>query len=381
MSNWENPDLGIIYLSPEIKDFEGKTIRILSKVIEEDTASFGTLKKEVVIRKGPKERIKVKASFWEDDRQIQTLTIQGWSAATDKPHNASFSFIGNQITTLLDFITILKNSELTPGYSQKPESDFNNSALSAIQAKKIYDENKAMFDEITRASLTEKDIIATGYRKKQLESFRRLLAEPEYFEKAKATYNCSNEALWQKFFEKNPWIFGYGLSYLYRTSLDDKKLEQTVAGYMVNIKGKRTDALMKTRGFVSSLCFVEIKTHDTKLLNTRPYRGETWSPSDELSGGMAQIQVTVSKAIADIKHQLEMHDAEGFPTGENILNYAPKSFLVIGKLSEFTNDHGINLEQFRSFELFRRNLISPEIITFDELYERARFIVEGSDHH
>jgi hypothetical protein len=30
-----------------------------------------------------------------------------------------------------------------------------------------------------------------------------------------------------------------------------------------------------------------------------------------------------------------------------------------------------------SFELFRRNQNGVEIITFDELYERARFIVES----
>jgi hypothetical protein len=29
-----------------------------------------------------------------------------------------------------------------------------------------------------------------------------------------------------------------------------------------------------------------------------------------------------------------------------------------------------------SFELYRRNISPPEIITFDELYERAKFIVE-----
>ena len=29
-----------------------------------------------------------------------------------------------------------------------------------------------------------------------------------------------------------------------------------------------------------------------------------------------------------------------------------------------------------SFEMFRRNLANPEVITFDELLERARYIVE-----
>ena len=53
----------------------------------------------------------------------------------------------------------------------------------------------------------------------------------------------------------------------------------------------------------------------------------------------------------------------------------PKSFLVVGSLKEFVGEHGVNAERYRSFELFRRNTLSPEIITFDELYERARFIV------
>ncbi len=32
-----------------------------------------------------------------------------------------------------------------------------------------------------------------------------------------------------------------------------------------------------------------------------------------------------------------------------------------------------------SFERFRREIRNPEIITYDELYERTRFIVEGSN--
>lgn len=60
-------------------------------------------------------------------------------------------------------------------------------------------------------------------------------------------------------------------------------------------------------------------------------------------------------------------------------NYAPKSYLVIGSLSEFLGEHGSNQEKIRSFELYRRNMASPEIITFDELYERAKFIIHASE--
>ena len=70
---------------------------------------------------------------------------------------------------------------------------------------------------------------------------------------------------------------------------------------------------------------------------------------------------------------------EGFPTGEEAFNYFPKSYLVVGSLSEFVGEHGVNHEQYRSLELFRRNTVSPELITFDELYERAKFIVNASE--
>lgn len=181
--------------------------------------------------------------------------------------------------------------------------------------------------------------------------------------------------LWQRFFEKNPWIFGYGLSYIYASSLDDKRLEQVVQGYSISNHGKRVDGLLKTRGLVSSLCFAEIKTHKTHLLQSRPYRAGCWAPSNELAGGVCQTQVTVSSAVDSIQAKLAITDESGSPTGEEAFNYMPKSFLVIGSLQEFVSEHGVNEEKYRSFEMYRRNTSNPEIITFDELYERARFIV------
>ena len=185
--------------------------------------------------------------------------------------------------------------------------------------------------------------------------------------------------MWQQFFEKNTWIFGYGLSYVYLDTLDDKKLEQVVQGHNVGAHGKRVDALMKSRGTISSLCFVEIKTHKTTLLSAKPYRAGCWAPSTELIGGVSQVQGTVASAMDTIRGKLALTDSDGDPTGEEAFNYSPKAYLVVGSLSSFVSDHGVNQEQFRSFELFRRNTFSPEIITFDELYERAKFIVHQNE--
>ena len=158
-------------------------------------------------------------------------------------------------------------------------------------------------------------------------------------------------------------------------SLAGKELEQTVRGFSVSGAGKRVDALMKTRAEVSSLCFVEIKRHDTSLLASKQYRPGVWSASQELVGGIGQVQETVRAAIRTLSAPFRPADERGNPTGEEIYGFEPRSYLVIGSLSEFASEHGVNEEKFRSFETFRRNISRPEIITFDELLHRARFIV------
>jgi hypothetical protein len=107
------------------------------------------------------------------------------------------------------------------------------------------------------------------------------------------------------------------------------------------------------------------------------YRRECWAVNDELTGGIAQIQKTVQKSIENIKTKTQIKNKDGELTREELYLYQPKSFLVIGSLNEFIGQNGINEDKFSSFELFRKNIFNPEIITFDELYERAKHIVKN----
>jgi hypothetical protein len=135
---------------------------------------------------------------------------------------------------------------------------------------------------------------------------------------------------------------------------------------------------MKTKGVISNLCFVEIKIHNTNLLNSKAYRSGCWASSKELSGAVSQVQGTVALALENLSNKINLNDKEGNPTNEEIFNYQPKSYIIIGNLKEFHTDYGVNKDKLRSFELFRKNIISPKIITFDELYERAKFIVQDN---
>ena len=124
----------------------------------------------------------------------------------------------------------------------------------------------------------------------------------------------ATKSTWQKFFEDNTWIFGYGLSYQFTSALEGRKLEQMVRGADLTGHGKRVDALMKTRGRINSLCFVEIKKPSTPLLDSE-YRPGAWAPSKELVGAVAQVQTTVHEAIVQIRSKLEPIGSDGTQPG------------------------------------------------------------------
>jgi hypothetical protein len=226
------------------------------------------------------------------------------------------------------------------------------------------------------------DITEVNRRKLALDDFEKLLTDDVYFNarQTKLKPNARGEDVWQDFVEDNTWILGYGLTYVLNAPLEGLKLEQVVKGYDIAASGKRVDALLKSRGVVSTLSFGEIKTHRTPLLKqvTEAYRPEAWQVSDEMTGAIAQQQRSVQKAIYSLRERLEPKDGSGERTGEKLYLYRPRSFLLIGSLSEFQGKSDINEDKFSSFELFRRNISSPEILTFDELFERAKHIVAVS---
>ncbi len=381
MDDYQNPKEGKTYISPRLDAFgdSGRKVRIASKVIESpDSYAFAKIQDEVVLRHKEGAKSHITAKFLEDNRGIFVLSIQGYTIATEKPRNASFSFIGDEIGKLLEFIRNIQSVNLdNPSRVNISDEELNRIVLNDKQAKSLFHENQELFAEVLKSEITTEDLIAVGYRKKQLDVYEKLLSDQSYFESIKSKKNTTNEGLWQKYFEKNPWVFGYGLGYIFLSALDDKKLEQVVQGHSVDSHGKRVDALMKTKGVISNLCFVEIKTHVTELLESKPYRAGCWAPSKELAGAIAQVQGTVSSAVESLSSKINPSDSRGDPTGEEIFNYQPKSYLVIGSMSEFVSENGVNKDKIRSFELLRKNTTNPEIITFDELYERAKFIV----HH
>lgn len=180
-----------------------------------------------------------------------------------------------------------------------------------------------------------------------------------------------SEPDWQAFFERNTWIFGHGLNYVFLEKVAEK-LETNTTGKAFDQHGKRADGLMYTRAEVSQYVLIEIKRNNTDILRADPYRSGCWTVSNELSNAVTQVQKTTFEftrnRFRDPRKDNEGNDKEGY-----LYAVDPKSYLIIGNLSMISG----NDDKISCFELYRRNVRAPEIITFDELYYRARCILEN----
>ncbi|MGK8558251.1 Shedu immune nuclease family protein [Nocardia gipuzkoensis] len=253
---------------------------------------------------------------------------------------------------------------------------------SAQLAEMLKDQDKetlvAMMSKLLSGNLTQADLDLLANRKGQLEEFELLLTNPDYFEdqRRRLGKNTKEEDVWQDFFERNPWIFGYGLNLIACSSFDDGKLERFTTGASAFVgSGKRVDALMRTRGIVSSLLFCEIKTPSAGLLAL--YRKEdVYRPRDELVGAVAQVQKTADKAVRGLLYVMNPVSAGGRRADFEVATIRPRQVVVVGTTDQFKEADGtLNTEKVSSFEFYRRSVNDVEVITFDELLARAKFIV------
>jgi hypothetical protein len=244
---------------------------------------------------------------------------------------------------------------------------------------RLYNRVPEQFRELIKNDSSAQDIVAVAHRRDVVMKFRELLSSPEEFESAAKEFGGKKERVWQEFLESNPWILGISLAGPLITSWDQEKLEKAVTGFSVAGPGKRTDGLLRTNGRIRSMVFAEIKHHQTKLLSSE-YRAGCWAPSTELAGGVVQIQQTVHEATREIGEFLADQDEDGADLPEGTHLARPRSFLIVGHLDQLRGPAGgVHRAKYRSFELYRRNLHEPEIITFDELLARAEWYVGSTD--
>lgn len=300
------------------------------------------------------------------------LAIKAKVSITD--HESSIAF-----NKLLAYVSGLSNIELDNKTYKTVSEDYVVGLEEALEAVSK-DEVLKVLSSKYKGKLTVKDINLILKRKEALATFYKLLNDKTYFEEIrnKLGDNKRPEDVWQVFFNANQWIFGYGLKLVSTESINPEKLEQITTG--ANIfegAGKRVDGLLRTKGYFGSLVFAEIKTNEKDLLVGTPYRPpDTYRASAEVIGGVAQVQKTAYKAVRKMGSEFEKHyNSDGSYSGIDYSTIKPIQILVIGNLNQLTSNGEINTEMLASFELYRKSNTDVEILTFDELYERAKYIV------
>ncbi len=226
-----NKKQGKVYITKRLDEGEEnpRHFRIASKVFDsQEQHEIATENAETIIRLTPGGKQEVKAIFYEDTRGVSTIIFQKFTTETGKPHKISFSFNSEEVRKIVEFINNLKLLDLSsPNKINVTDEELTELLLSEDQVKILITRNQELVLELAKSEITKEDIIALGYRRKQLSRFHSLLNDPEFFltEKKNKGYG-QDEKVWQVFFEENTWIFGYGLSFVFLSSLDKKKLEQ-----------------------------------------------------------------------------------------------------------------------------------------------------------
>lgn len=365
----EQPPTRARYLDRVFPDVEGEVL--------------GIVKHELVLRTTPTGKRQIKLYVIEDPRHTRSLVLQNFNMGdgNDIPsRNTHFSLFGQEIDDLLEIASLAREGDFQVsgkfriGVNQLQRLDITPEAVRALVGS-----DTRLLESVLRDEVTEKDVVAVAYRKQQIRRFEALLRDPVRFKEEEDRAGNGAESVWQTFFEENQWIFGGALFLTSAGAIDSGKLERVVAGASVAGPGKRTDGLLRTRGRIGALCFVEIKAHTTPLLKHKPYRPGVWAPSEEVIGAISQVQRTIQLAERTIERSLRPTDNQGNPVSDDAYLIRPRSVVVCGDFEQFVAPHGVNEEKYSSFELFRRHLQGPEIVTYDELLERAKLMVEASD--
>lgn len=353
-------------------------VRWVRMVVEgSDQIHFGEIDGVMCLRlTGNSRKTQVSALITQDDKQIKRLTLQtfrsragDWIEAVEKDE---FTFRGDEFARLQAFLSQVEFIDLSNEQNFQIEDISTKAGPKAIidasdrgiidQIKDMTETQRGAVLEALQRSLTHVEINILLGRKQGLEEFEAHIDASDW-----------TETQWQDFFDREQWVFGYGLDYRVMRQFGR---ELTVgAGGTDNQNRPVIDFLMS---FTDYTVLVEIKRPDTPIFKaSRGGRAGTWEFSSEFMGAVSQI--LEQKAEWASFAQMGEHYDKG---GSNLLTARTKnarSILVVGSGDEFDaslNARGANVKR-DTFELFRRECRSIDIITYDELLERARFIARS----
>jgi hypothetical protein len=309
-----------------------------------------------LIKAGEKFIPRLNLSVRDNKKQIETAQV----SSTNLKANVNLDKCHEQFWKLINYLQSIAEIEI-PKERFSLVSQAQGQIVEALKQRgsaSVVGIIKALSSD-PEVNLTEQDINLLLKRREKLAEFEEALEK-----------HASNEKWWQDFFENNKWIFGYGLNYVI---LREELAQPSYGGACVDgTGGQRGDFLMSTTGDMNFTVLVEIKTPNAPLLSgTKVIRSGAWSLSHELTDALVQIQANVQtwEENSCDKNNIDLLEKKGVYTVE------PKGIIVIGTLNELKG--GDVRSRWETFQRFRGSIHGIDLITFDELLNRARFITRN----
>lgn len=352
-----------IHSTPTVENFyyfyNKKESRLVKQFILNEREKVDYLCQVILIKKGDKFTPRLTISVRDKSGEIQKEQPRkdDVTAKYLVKANVNLDECHENFWKLISFLQSLRDIEV-PKERFSLVSQGESEIVAALRGREVSSITSIIkqLSSIEGITLSEKDIDQLLKRKERLSEFDISL-------KTQAT----DEGWWQDFFERNKWIFGYGLNY---QILRHEQSQPHYGGQRLDGKGgQKGDYLTSTVGDLNFTVLVEIKTPDTPLLqgNTE-IRAGAWSLSKDLTDALSQIQANIDTWDKQGSRQPDNIDRL---EKDNVFTVQPKGIIVIGLLSQLDSR-----SRRETFQRFRKSLHGIDILTFDELLKRAQFIVE-----
>ena len=314
-------------------------------------------------------------TFKKTDKQGNTRTIPN-----DKPINIDFadSETAARFWSFIGFLGSFKELVDTDHFQQlykvisKKDSYF-------IEFKNKSEKEKVeeLKELILKSDIKESDIksIVFENRKKTVKAFLYLIKNTPYKGKPsveiyreKHSIPQGDEAIWHHFLKNNDWILGLNVDIKFISDFFD---EAKIGNEKSDATGSPKSDLL---GISNYTTLIELKHANTNIFKDKKSkaRTNTWDFTSDFIEGVSQCLGQKFALDKNFESKNFVNENERLDKNKT-LTIDPKTVFIIGcRNREFPhNNIEDNYVKSNSFELFRRNNRNIEIVTFDELFERA----------
>ena len=352
-------------------------VRHVRMVIEgSDRLHVGEIKGALCLRlSGKSRKTQVSALVTQDENQIKRLTLQTFKSRSgdwiESVEKDEFTFRSDEFKRLLSFLDQIKFVDLSNDQNFQIEDISSQAGPKAI----IDASDRSLVEHIKKMDGAQRDAVLRQLQQSLTDDeLNTLLGRKQGLEEFEAQIDGDwSETNWQDFFEREQWVFGYGLDYRIMRQFSREAVVGT--GGIDNQNKPVTDFLMT---FTEYTVLVEIKRPGTAIFKpAKRGRAGTWEFTTDFTSAVSQILEQKAEWSSFAETGEHYDKATGRRLTARTRN--ARSILVIGSHAEFDgagSDREANLKR-DTFELFRRECRSIDIITFDELLERAQFIARS----